>query len=216
MTAARAFASAAAAVVVAGCSATSGGAAHGVPTGAPTAIERPDIVHLSEAMVVSQGSFPVVDGAAWQAPYVDQTSNDGTISPAAVPHECTPILHGWAHGKRGYAAAMLKGGSLTYKVELTLPSEGTHPDIAALVPKCGTIVRGNQTYQVARKAIPNLPSWATALRIDTQGHQVLGIFGRYRGVDIAVYARQEPTVSPEDVAADTKLFTDQLAKLQAV
>jgi hypothetical protein len=218
MKAAKAFAAAACAILVAACSASSDGTFHSGPT-PPTnavAVARPDIARLSESMVVGEKSFPIVRGADWRPPYVEAASNDGASTPEVVPRECTPIVHGWAHGQHGYAAAMLKSGGLSYKAELTMPSQVTHIDIATLTPTCGTITRGNQIYQVRRESIADLPPWATALRIDTLGHQVLGIFGRCRGVDMAVYVRQEPTVSPEDIAADTALFNAQVAKLQAV
>lgn len=205
------------ALALAGCSSTHGPGDAAQSSTAATASAKPDITQLSLPIVAGRESFPDIPDPQWRAPFIDEYGFDGRITPMPEPRECLPLLRGVPHGKNSAARAILKSQGVPrreYNVEITLPS-GSPPNWNALLDKCGTITRRDAHYTMQRIANDQIPSWAVAIRVQNGDTPCVAIIGNYRGVVITALAAQQPNLTAEDATAATKLFTDQVAKLEA-
>jgi hypothetical protein len=188
-----------------------------LPTSAVSSDSRkPDILDVTQSMIVGRESFPASGSARWNGPRIDPHSNDGgtSASPPADPAECGPLLFGAPAPATG-KANLVAEDNRRFSVEISVPTQ--RPDFDALVDKCETVERGDRRFNFERASIADLPDWSTSVHITIESRegQGTGIYGYYRGVLIFVEVSGESPTSADDTTAGL-IFNDQVAKLETV
>ncbi len=132
--------------------------------------------------------------------------------------ECAPLLLKVQRGKDALARASLmgEGRNPIFRIDLVLPTAAL-PDWSSLVEKCRSIRSGDRAVQVESASLDGLPPSAVAMNmIGAPDRETLVIAGNYRGLIVFLQVHREPELTAEDASAATKLFNDQVAKLEAV
>lgn len=179
-----------------------------------------DLTAVTPEMVVGRASFPADAIGKWTVPYMyDEPSGAGS------DEGCAPLAEGWEHSSDAHALASLDAEAvsrrLRYRVDLILPYNQDHRDIASVIESCRTLDgQGEKHVQVRRETVSDIPSWATAYTINASDvggpASATTIAGQYRGIDIKVAAsRNDSASSAADVPAVVKLFNDQVAILES-
>lgn len=176
--------------------------------------QKPDLNAISPAMMVGRQSFPTDAVGDWKPPYMYEE-----YSGAGSDEGCGPIAAFWERGADSHALASLDATTipheLRYRVDLILPKNRNHRDIAGVVDACHTFEFQGHSVRVERESVDGVPAWATAFKLElmSPGETQSWVMGQYRGIDIKVSATNAAG-RPDPMPAVAKLFTDQVAKLE--
>ncbi|MUL78795.1 hypothetical protein [Mycolicibacterium sp. CBMA 226] len=180
------FTAAAVILLAAGCG---NSASSGTSTGPTT---KPDLSAVTESLLVSQSSFPVIGGATWHTGVVPQSSRRFTYDPAEVvvgpavatnPVDCGQLLGSPSQSNFASATLTLKGER---SVSVTIYQPQQRPDFARIIAECGSYqdpslnrlvvctTASTATTTVSTISVPDLPEWATAFQTKTDACRFAG------------------------------------------
>jgi hypothetical protein len=186
--------------------------------------QQPDVTQLSQSLLVDRSSFPVIDGAEWTGPQVE-TAGDRLASSGS--NTTPPVCEAFFAGPRPTQEARigLSSQGITFGAMIEMTAE--RPDFNSLLSSCGTVQTGDgRQYSIEQRNLSGLPDWSTTVLQRQAGNWLLSTVGFHRGVFLSASRRQAQgqaaprgfgldTPSRQDNDALTKLFNDQVAKLDA-
>ena len=183
------------------------------------AAPKPDFTQVTGDMFVPRTAL--LNGLALAFTPPDVKTDAGVPNDPVTPPECGPFFWGptpiqsgsvtWSAPKSSAAPDSTRD----FKLFLTVPKERT--DFASLLGQCQTIEYQGSTVTMTPLPLPGVPPWAVATRTSTELADRAGIIGLYRGLYISVSFTQSPPgeLSPDDTNALARLFSEQVAKLDA-
>ncbi|TRW86198.1 hypothetical protein FK535_06910 [Mycolicibacterium sp. 018/SC-01/001] len=185
---------------------------------ATSGTQQAKLTIVTPAMMVGRESFPSNASGNWQAPYlVDEPSGGGSDL------GCAPLTERWERVGDSHVLASLDANaesrSLRYRVDLILPKNQDHPNIATIVEACPTLEQNGNTVQIRKESVAGIPLWATAFTVSSlvadRPSSASVIEGQYRGIDIDVAAsRNNSSLAAADMGVLATMFNDQVAKLE--
>lgn len=176
--------------------------------------QKPDLSAINPTMMVGRESFPADAVGDWKPPYMYEEYYGG-----GSDEGCDPITDFWERGKDSHALASLDATpnphELRYRVDLILPKNRNHRDIASVVDACQTFEFNDHTVRVERQSVADVPAWAAAFKLELMpsGETQSWVMGQFRGIDVKVSATNAAGM-PDPMPAVAKLFNDQVAKLE--
>lgn len=127
--------------------------------------QKPDLSAVTPTMTVGRESFPADAVGNWKSPYMYEEYGG-----AGSDEGCSPITEFWERSKDSHVMASLdatpKPHELRYRVDLILPKNRNHRDIADVVDACHTIEFEDITLRAERQSVADVPTWATAFTLE--------------------------------------------------
>ncbi|MGO4443800.1 hypothetical protein AB4Z42_10645 [Mycobacterium sp. 2YAF39] len=201
------------------CTSVISGSPQSVSGEAPQKLE---FTAVTASMFVDRSAVPNSPATEFTPPSVESVSPEP--NEPVDPPECGPLFWGPQATQAGSATWTTSTTSDTSAVEelrvfnlfLTVPTE--RPDLESLVGPCASVEFEEIVTTVEPLNVPGLPSGSLPTRIATEGADGASIIGLCRGLYVSVAFTQKPggDLSSDDVDALAKLYTAQVAKLEAI
>lgn len=190
MIARRTLAAVAVMLVAGGCG---NSASSGTSTGPTT---KPDLSAVTESMLVSQSSFPVIDGATWRT-HIGRPSTalfphdpHDVVDPVAAinPVDCGQLLGSPSQSQVAFATLNQDSSDpkLARYVSIAIYQTQQRPDFRRIIGECGSYQdpslnrtvtctgASTATTTVSSISVPDAPEWATAFQTKTDACRVRG------------------------------------------
>src|ERR1700757_226224 len=191
---------------------------------------KPDITHLTEAMLLDKSQVPPLSGGSWERQLHDTVpASAGVLVLTVTPRECeSPFQMNGTVRQFGTAQwTKLTNGpmfsDISFGVTISVPPKTDNAALDRWADSCSSfeigIVGLTSKASVHRLDISGLPKWAVAysLAMGDHGTPGAGVVGIYRGVMVhAFYGSYGATLDPAIRDGLSKIFKAQVAKLMAV
>lgn len=172
---------------------------------APTsAVAKPDLPDLTDAMILPQSGFPTVPGGEYSMKRV----NPQPARPDAKPCRLAELIREGGQEAR----SKLRGANATYVVELY--RTGATRDMHAWASKCFPLNDDGRSSEIAE--LPGLPATAIGIAAEDRGiRQTYGALGFVRGILIVATVSDEDGLPAEAKADIVKVFNSQAELLNS-
>jgi hypothetical protein len=193
---------------------------------------KPDIAHLTEAMLLEKSDVPPLSGGSWERQLRDTVPPSVTTETfTATPRVCNSPFQMNRVGQSGTAqwTKQAQGPSntlsdISYGVTISVPPNIDNAALSRWADSCSSFEIGmgslKSKAEVHRLHVSGVPKWAVAYRLtvgDTDAADSVGIVGVYRAVLIhAFYGSYGSPIDPDLRDGLAKIFNAEVAKLRSV